>query len=437
MQGNRMLGALRLKTLGISLSIVAGIGLLQARPMLGSSPNLYGAKSLEDLLELRDRWVKQLETGVSPEQDPGFFSTILPEQQLELDPSLLKKLKAVELQILIEQRAEDNWQQALRLATQATDPRQISSTYEDQKQAQHLWQQAIANLSEVPSQSLLTPKVNEKLKFYQTSLAALNRELQLAQSSILEQIRQESGLSRQAMISVCTLSRDCLHLRGDKPPASPASLIKVPIAIALLNKVDQDNVSLEEEVFVDGGNFTEDASEIQARKRYSLKVLMGEMIDHSSNIATNQLIDYLGQKYINTLLDQQGYKTTRVFFKLMGDRIMPRRPGSGRNRLTSNELTEMMVKIYNHEYPQSEVLIAALKRQYDHEMGYDALKGLDVEWLGEKTGQNSRMVGTTLAAQIDGEIYAVTVIDNSTGNILEIRQSITKIAEYILQNGHL
>jgi beta-lactamase class A len=59
-----------------------------------------------------------------------------------------------------------------------------------------------------------------------------------------------------------------------------------------------------------------------------------------------------------------------------------------------------------------------------------------VEWLGEKTGQNSRVVGTTLAAKIDGEKYVITVIDNNTAHIPEIRKSIKKIAENIVTNGH-
>ena len=305
------------------------------------------------------------------------------------------------------------------------------------KQAQQLWQQAIGNLNEVPKNSLMASQASQKIEQYQVSLIGLTKQIQLAQSSFLEQIRAESNLSKTAMISVCNLNRDCAHLRGEQPPASPASLIKVPIAVALLDKVSKEKISLEEQVYVDGGNFTEDASSIQARKSYSLKQLMGEMIDHSSNIATNQLIDYVGQDSINNILKKQGYKETRVQFKLMGDRIMPRRPGKGRNRLTSSELTEMMVKTYNHEYSGSEALIEALNRQYDRAIGYAALEGLKAEWLGEKTGQNSRVLGTTLAVSIDGERYIITVIDNNTGNIFEIRKAISKIADHIIQNGHL
>lgn len=240
------------------------------------------------------------------------------------------------------------------------------------------------------------------------------------------------------MLTVCTLQRDCVDLRGNQPPASPASLIKVPVAIALLHKTGEEKISLEQKVLVVGGNFTEDASSIQARKSYSLKDLMGQMIDHSSNIATNQLIDYLGSDYINKYLESQGYKFTKVNFKLMGDRIMPWRPGTGRNRLTSNELTEMMVQVYNYEHPSSQVLIDALNRQYDRVIGYAGLQGLPkTQWLGEKTGQNSRVIGTTVAAQINGEKYIITAIDNNTANVSQISKSIHKIAEYIVENGQL
>jgi len=97
------------------------------------------------------------------------------------------------------------------------------------------------------------------------------------------------------------------------PPVSPASLIKVPIAVALMQKVETEKISLNKEVFVNRGNFTEDSStKILSPKNYPLKTLLEEMIDRSSNTATNQLIDYLGWDYINQFLDNRGYEVTRV-----------------------------------------------------------------------------------------------------------------------------
>ncbi|MFM6190812.1 MAG: serine hydrolase [Planktothrix sp.] len=427
-------------TISGSIAVIAGIGLTQTLPSFGTASDLYGARSLKELITLRDRLIQELETPPKERPEPNFFNSLFTDPlQFEPNETLLQKLKTVEVQILVEERAEDNWQQAIRLATQAqkvANPDDPSP--QQRKQVQDLWQKAINNLQEIPPHSLLARQTSEKIKDYESSLSEITDELLDARAKILEQIRQESGLTRQAMLTVCTLKRDCVDLRGNQPPASPASLIKVPVAIALLHKTAEEKISLDQKVMVERGNFTEDASSIQARQSYSLKDLMGVMIDHSSNIATNQLIDYLGSDYINKFLDAEGYKFTRVNFKLMGDHIMPWRPGKGRNRLTSNELTEMMVEVYNYEHPSSQVLIDALNRQYDRVIGYAGLQGLPkTKWLGEKTGQNSRVIGTTVAAQINGEKYIITAIDNNTANVPQISKSVNKIAKYIVENGQL
>ncbi len=425
-------------TISRSLVIAVAIGLTQVSPSLGSSEEFQEAPSLEELVELRARIIQQLETSNEDSSESPLLNNFFGENAaVKPDQDLLQQLKEIDVQILIEKRANDNWKQAINLATEAVGSDQGSTSIENKKQIKGLWQQAVVNLDEIPEKSLLANQASQKMQQYQSELKNISKELQVAEASFLEQIRKESGLSRTAMISVCNLYRDCADLRGDQKPASAASLIKVPVAIALLQKTSLENIDINEEIYVSGGNFTEDASEIRARKSYSLKRLMGEMIDHSSNIATNQLIDYVGQKDINNILVNQGFETTRVKFKLMGNRIMPKNPGKGRNRLTSNELTEMMVQTYNYEYPGADVLIEALSRQYDHEMGFDAVKDLEAQWLGEKTGQNSRVVGTTAAINIDGEPYIITVIDNNTGHIPQIRKSITKIVEHITYKGRL
>ena len=58
-------------------------------------------------------------------------------------------------------------------------------------------------------------------------------------------------------------------------------------------------------------------------------------------------------------------------------------------------------------------------------------------WLGEKTGQTSEVLGTTLAMNLFGETYIITVIDDGYYSEPTIRQVVSEIAEYILRNGHL
>ena len=417
-----------------TLAVVAGIGLVQMLTITNSFSQSSNPRSLDELYKIRDRLVTELEQPANPSPEPTLLSRLVP---LAANPQekLLSQLQAVEAQILVEQRAKDDLQQAVRLANRAVETkRQQNQSIESSQQTQFLWNQALNNLQSVPQDSFLASLTASKTQEYRENLTAATSQVQQAKSDFLAAVARESGLSGQASIGICRLSRECVHLRGDVPPVSPASLIKVPIAVALMQKLETEKISLNKEVFVNRGNFTEDSStKILSPKNYPLKTLLEEMIDRSSNTATNQLIDYLGWDYINQFLDNRGYEVTRVKFKLMGEKIMPANPGFGRNRVTANELTEMMVQIYNGETPGAKQLIEILNGQYDRALGFAALQGTKAQWLGEKTGQNSLVLGTTLAMSIDGEAYVMTVIDTRSGD-LQMRQSISKIADYISRN---
>jgi beta-lactamase class A len=260
---------------------------------------------------------------------------------------------------------------------------------------------------------------------------------QYSNSQILAQIAQASGLSPKVKITVCNLQRTCWHLRGNQVPISLASLMKVPIAVTLLERVNRQKIPLNKQIYISEGNFTEDGSDLKVEKKYPLGKLLLEMIVNSSNIAPNQLIDYLGRNYINQVLEIRGYRATRVHAKFIGDIFIPDDAGEKLNTSTTNELTEMMVQIYNRQHPGDDRLISLLGQQHDRELGFAALKGSSAKWLGEKTGQNSWVIGTTLAMEISGNKYILTVIDDGVYSDAAIRDAIRQIAEYIAQKGHL
>jgi beta-lactamase class A len=416
-------------------AVAAGIGLVQVLTIASSFAQSSNPRSLDELYKIRDRLVTQLEQPASPSAEPTLLSGLVPFAGNPQE-QLVQQLQAVEVQILVEQRANDNLQQAVRLANQAVETgRKENQSIASSQQTQFLWHQALNNLQEVPQNSFLAPLTASKAQEYRENLTAATSQVQQAKSDFLAEVARSSGLSNRASIGICHLSRECVNLRGDVPPVSPASLIKLPIAVALMQKLDQEKISLNHEVFVDSGNFTEDSStKIVSDRNYPVHLLLEEMIDRSSNIATNQLIDYLGSDYINQFLENRGYQVTRVNFKLMGEKTMPANPGSGPNRVTANELTEMMVQIYNGETPGAKLLVETLNQQYDRALGFAALKGTKAQWLGEKTGENSLVLGTTLAMNIDGEAYVMTVIDSRSSGDIQIRQSIAKIADYISKN---
>ncbi|CAN1210539.1 serine hydrolase [Tumidithrix helvetica PCC 7403] len=270
-------------------------------------------------------------------------------------------------------------------------------------------------------------------------LAANNRKhitadayaLEVKHSEFLAQIATDSGLSPSAMITVCQLGGECRHLRGNQRLDNPASLIKVPIALLLLHKSDAENLSLNTKTLVSPDNFTEDKSDIGVGEELPLKTLLFEMITHSSNIATNQLIDYLGWDYMNRTLHDLGYQSTEVNFKVVGEETMPADPGNDSNRLTSDELTQIMLDTYSFKYASAHLLVEALRLQADLDLGFAALQNTPAEWLGEKTGQTSDVLGTTLAMRIADKIYIVTAIDDNTGGEEGLRDCIHRIANYI------
>jgi beta-lactamase class A len=351
----------------------------------------------------------------------------------------MQTLQAVEIRIQIEETAREKWGEAIRQANQALELQQSSSSStETLQQIYTTWQSAIDALREVPDQSLMTKAAQEKLNAYETNLELAAYNYDTARSGFLEAIAERTGLPIEDVhITVCHIDGECRRLNGNVPLASPASLIKVPIAVALMEKVTSAGINLDTKILVNRGNYTEDASDIWVGVEYSLRKLVMRMINQSSNIATNQFIDYLGRDYINQVMRDRGYNVTFVDYKVVGENTYPANAGSIPNRSTTNELTEMMRQIYRQEHRGDDVLIDALTTQYDTVLAHDGLKGTNATWMGEKTGQNSKVLGTTYAFKIAQEMYIATIALDYSGNERAIRQCVKDIAKHIMENRGL
>ena len=138
-----------------TLAVVAGIGLVQMLTIASSFSQSSNPRSLDELYKIRDRLVTELEQPPSPSPEPTLLSRLVP---LAANPQekLLSQLQAVEVQILVEQRANDDLQQAVRLANRAVETkRQQNQSIESSQQTQFLWNQALNNLQSVPQNSFL------------------------------------------------------------------------------------------------------------------------------------------------------------------------------------------------------------------------------------------------------------------------------------------
>mgnify|MGYP000111900940 CR=1 FL=1 len=411
-----------------ALSIIAGsadyypLALTPKIETSSSESPLLTVKSIPELYQMRDRLRAQLQQPTTPTTANKTSTPI----------ALLPTLRAVEIRIEVEETAKKRWNEALQFADQARElESRLNPSVELLKKIPTVWQQGITSLQAVPQNSFLAKSARQKVQEYKKYLAIAFSNFNSARAGFLEPIVRRTGIQPENVrITVCDVLGECRHWYGDQPPESAASLIKVPIAIALMQKLTQENISLDTKIKVSQGNYTEDTSDISVGGEYTLRQLVMRMINQSSNIATNQLIDYLGRDYINSVLRDRGYQVTQVNSKLAGKSTYPANMGTGFNRITTDELTQMMLQIYNLEHPGDEVLREALASQDDKTLGYEALKNT-VIWIGEKTGRNSKVLGTTLAMSINNQDYVLSIVFNYSDNERAIRKCINDIASYI------
>lgn len=358
--------------------------------------------------------------------------------------------------------AEQTYQQAMAIANQAVEAYQSAQGAKDAasrltftRRERSLWQKTIQKLADIPKTSALQAQAAEKQTHYRQLLATAEGKLAVAEGAFLVDIIRTANVDPQRVhVTFCRIDATavtpminqaqvdgerCRQHQGDVPMASAASLIKLPIAVALMRQVAANNIDLDSEIFINFGNFTENAegASIDVGESYPLREVMGRMIDESNNIATNQLIDYLGRDTIARTIAEMGYTQTAAGHKLVGDRIVPEDAGSQINRSTTNDITAMMANVYSLEAPGDNELQAALASQRDRELGYQALAdmGPKVQWLGEKTGQNNRMLGTTLAMEVDGKRYALTVAIDYGGDPYVVQRIVRGVAAHIVETG--
>ncbi|MGL6282363.1 MAG: serine hydrolase [Microcoleaceae cyanobacterium] len=355
--------------------------------------------------------------------------TVLPNEPLPLQQR--RKRRRQRRQELSQQKKQYRWQKLLRLTAILSVSFFLINSYYG-RSANHANSANTVNLSKnTNDQNIVAQTITEKPVVPKLTVH------KFTESAVLKNISETSGLSDQAKISVCSLQDKCWHLYGNQPPTRVASLMKLPIAIALIHKADAEKINLKTKILLDRKNFTEDNSNLSVDQQYSLEDLLSEMIINSSNIAPNQLIDYLGKYYINETLAEAGYQVTRVNSKFTGANITPPDAGLVTNMANSDELTAMMIKIYQKQLPGYDLLIKILAQQHDHDFGFAALQGKQAKWLGEKTGQTSQVLGTTVAMSIKNNIYVTTVIDDGEYNEQSIRDAISQIADYLANRGEL
>ncbi|MEA5447114.1 serine hydrolase [Leptolyngbya sp. CCNP1308] len=398
-----------------------------AAPEQGPQPAvaLTKVETLTELYHLRDRLGGELSnypTGMAVTR-----SGIGPPPAAVLDQlrAINYRLQQEETARQLQHRAEQAAAAAIALGNPATLPATELAT------AYTLWDKAVAALNQIPPNTFGKAQAAAQKQQYEQQRAIAAYHYDTARSAFLQPIVEQTGAPARVRLTVCSLQRECRRWQGHLPPASPASLIKVPVAIALMTKLQQSGVDPATPLWVSPSNWTEDAGSIWVRTEYPVEQIMADMLSASGNIATNQLIDYIGWQGIQQSLQSRGYRATRVTRKLVGESTYPANAGNTPNRITTDELTDMMVAIYNREFPGADRIEAALADQRDRNLGHAAVNS-PIDWLGEKTGRNSKVLGTTTAVKVGSQRYIITATLDYSGNEAAMRSIVAGVSQHLL-----
>ena len=127
-----------------------------------------------------------------------------------------------------------------------------------------------------------------------------------------------------------------------------ASIIKTPILLEFYNQVANGTINKDEEhilreTYKVGG--TGVLQHLTDKTRVTLEDWAKLMIVLSDNTATNYLIDLVGMKHVNNLLEGLGLEKTRLLRKMQATQIDP---NEVENLSTPRELSTLLMMIMNH-----------------------------------------------------------------------------------------
>jgi len=151
-------------------------------------------------------------------------------------------------------------------------------------------------------------------------------------------------------------------------PFSSASLIKVPILIAVLDYIEQHNTSLHQVLTIRPEDWV-DFSVISEQRvtTSSIYELLVWMITTSDNTATNVMIDFIGIETLNTYFWNIGLTQTRIQRKMMDFE----RLAKGMDNLTSaRDMAHLFSRIYEQNLLTptfNQLVIDILCRQRFHD----------------------------------------------------------------------
>lgn len=200
----------------------------------------------------------------------------------------------------------------------------------------------------------------------------------------------EAGLGEAAIHVRAVAAAGPAWQRDDGRWIYPASMIKLPLAVAAAAAVADRRLAWTSAVRVDPADLTvNDApSPAVAGAVLPLEELVTLMLQRSDNVATNVLISLLGRERATADLRALGFPRVAIRRKLSGGALLIADPGAtGRNSLPAAETAALFVALARGEVPDAALLREMLAGQWWNDRLSRGLGAGDV--FAHKTGETS------------------------------------------------
>jgi len=247
-------------------------------------------------------------------------------------------------------------------------------------------------------------------------------------------IKEINSVDEEVSIIIKDLTNDQWLLKYNENRVFPsASLIKIPIMIEALERVEKGELSLDKKIKIKAIDRVDYSiiSELTL-KEYTLIDLITLMIILSDNTATNVLIDLLGYEKINETVKKLNCNNTILKRKMMDFTAAK----EGRENLTSPmDMALFMEKIYNKSFISPkicDIMIDILTRQKHRDMLPRYI--LDEVKIANKTGELSGINHDIGIFYLENINYLIGIFTTKGKDDLVGKRTIGRISKLVYDN---
>lgn len=247
-------------------------------------------------------------------------------------------------------------------------------------------------------------------------------------------IKEIDSVDEEVSIIIKDLTNDRWILKYNEDRVFPsASLIKIPIMIEVLERVEKGELSLDKKIKIKAIDRVDYSiiSELTL-KEYTLIDLITLMIILSDNTATNVLIDLLGYEKINETVKKLNCNNTILKRKMMDFTAAK----EGRENLTSPmDMALFMEKIYNKSIISPkicDIMIDILTRQKHRDMLPRYI--LDEVKIANKTGELSGINHDIGIFYLENINYLIGIFTTNGKDDLVGKRTIGRISKLVYDN---